>query len=248
MPGNTLNILGYEIFTGDVEFFSDGFHGVISTLNPHSYIIARKDEEFSLALKESDVLLADGIGITMAVRILTGRKIPRTTGSDIHRILINHLDNSKEKCFYFGAGEATLNKIKDRLSKEHPGITAGFFSPPFKPAFTDEEDLTYIKTINDFNPDVLFVGMTAPRQEKWVLKNKNLLNARIICPVGAVFDFYAGTVKRPGKFWLNTGLEWLPRLLREPGRLWKRMVISAPLFGWYVLIERLKMIFSQKEP
>lgn len=240
---STSGILGYQVFTGDIDFFSDGFHGIINTINPHSYIVSRSDEEFSKVLLQSDILLPDGIGIVLAARVLAGAKIKRITGSDIHRILLSYLDKQKGSCFYFGSGKNTLDKIKERLSKEHPGISAGFFSPPFKPVFTDEENLEMIKIINDFNPEILFVGMTAPRQEKWVYRNRSLLNAKIICPVGAVFDFYAGTVKRPGKFWLNTGLEWLPRLLREPGRLWKRTLISTPLFVWYVFIEKIRLSF-----
>jgi len=237
----SINLLGYDIFVGESDFFSEGFNGVISTINPHSYIVARNDKEFSKVLRQSDILLPDGIGIVLAARVLAGVKIKRITGSDIHRILLNYLDNKSGSCFYFGSGQNTLDKIKERLSKEHPAISAGFFSPPFKPDFTAEEDNDFIKIINNFNPEVLFVGMTAPRQEKWVHKNRSRLNAMIICPVGAVFDFYAGTVKRPGKFWLNTGLEWLPRLLREPGRLWKRTLVSTPLFIWYVLIEKIRL-------
>lgn len=240
---STTGLLGYQVFTGEEDFFSEGFHGVISTINPHSYIVARKDAAFRKLLLDSDLLLPDGIGIVLAARVLAGRRIKRITGSDIHRILLNYLERKNGSCFYFGSSQNTLDKLKDRLTKEHPGISSGFFSPPFKPDFTEEEDLSMIKIINDFNPEVLFVGMTAPRQEKWVHRNREHLNAQIICPVGAVFDFYAGTVKRPGKFWLNTGLEWLPRLLREPGRLWKRTLISTPLFIWYVIIEKIRLIF-----
>jgi N-acetylglucosaminyldiphosphoundecaprenol N-acetyl-beta-D-mannosaminyltransferase len=240
---STTGLLGYHVFTGEEDFFSDGFHGVISTINPHSYIVARKDAAFRKVLLDSDVLLPDGIGIVLAGRVLSGTRIKRITGSDIHRILLNYLDNKNGSCFYIGSSVNTLNKLKERLLKEHPGISAGFFSPPFKPVFTDEEELAMIKIINDFNPEVLFVGMTAPRQEKWVHKNRESLNAKIICPVGAVFDFYAGTVKRPGKLWLNTGLEWLPRLLREPGRLWKRTLVSTPLFVWYVILEKIRLKF-----
>jgi N-acetylglucosaminyldiphosphoundecaprenol N-acetyl-beta-D-mannosaminyltransferase len=241
---NSINLLGYDIFIGESDLFSEGFNGVISTINPHSYIVARNDKEFIKVLQHSDILLPDGIGIVLAARVLTGVKIKRITGSDIHRILLNYLDLKKGSCFYFGSGEHTLNKIRERLSTEHPTISAEFLSPPFKPEFTAEEDSEFIKTMNDFNPEVLFVGMTAPRQEKWVHKNRVRLNAKIICPVGAVFDFYAGTVKRPGKFWLNTGLEWLPRLLREPGRLWKRTLVSTPLFIWYVFVEKIRLAFK----
>ena len=87
-----------------------------------------------------------------------------------------------------------------------------------------------ISAVNSFAPDALFVGMTAPKQEKWVHEHRDRLNAPLICPVGAVFDFYAGTVRRSGEFWIRMGLEWLPRLIREPKRLWRRNFISTPLF------------------
>jgi N-acetylglucosaminyldiphosphoundecaprenol N-acetyl-beta-D-mannosaminyltransferase len=242
VPDNTLAIMGYKIFSGEEAFFSGGFQGVISTINPHSYIVARKDEAFRNALMNSDVLVPDGIGFVLAARIIAGTRIKRITGSDIHQILLKYLDAKNGSCFYFGSEDATLGKIKERILKEYPGITSAFFSPPFKPSFSDEEDISMIKVINDFNPEILFVGMTAPRQEKWVYKNRKLLNAKIICPVGAVFDFYAGTVKRPGKLWMSIGLEWLPRLLREPGRLWKRTLISTPFFIWYVFLEKFRLI------
>ena len=241
---NLIKTLNYNIFSGDPDSLFQGFTGTINTINPHSYIISKHDEEFKTALMESDVLLADGVGFTLAVRVLNGIRIKRTTGSDIHRILINYLDKKNGSCFYLGSADSTLQKLKERLLKEHPGIKAGFFSPPFKRQYTDEEDLSMIRIINDFNPEILFVGLSAPKQEKWVYKNKYLLNTHIICSVGAVFDFYAGTVKRPGKFWLNTGLEWLPRLLREPKRLWQRSFISAPLFMWYLIKEKTRLIFS----
>ena len=122
-----------------------------------------------------------------------------------------------------------------RLEREHPGVRAGFFSPPFKAEFSKDDNESMIKAINEFDPEVLFVGMTAPKQEKWVHENRHLLNAKVICSIGAVFDFYAGTKKRPGKLWRKTGLEWLPRFFMEPGRLWKRNLVSTPLFIWYVL-------------
>ena len=76
--------------------------------------------------------------------------------------------------------------------------------------------------------------MTAPKQEKWVHQHRDKLNVPLICPVGAVFDFYAGTVQRSGEFWIRMGLEWLPRLLREPKRLWKSNFVSTPLFLFYL--------------
>ena len=189
----------------------------------------------------SDFIIPDGVGIVMAARVLAGKKIEKIAGSDLHEVIINALNERKSSCFYLGSSDATLRKIRERLSREHPAVRVGSFSPPYKIVFNDDDNISMINAVNEFNPDVLFVGMTAPKQEKWVHKNRHLINAPVICAIGAVFDFYAGTVKRPGKFWISIGLEWLPRLLREPRRLWRRTLISTPLFIWFVLREKLRI-------
>lgn len=97
-----------------------------------------------------------------------------------------------------------------------------------------------IAAINAFAPDILFVGMTAPKQEKWVYAHKSQIDARVICSIGAVFDFYAGTVQRSHPIWIKMGLEWLPRLMREPRRLARRNFVSTPQFLWDVFKTALK--------
>jgi len=89
--------------------------------------------------------------------------------------------------------------------------------------------------VNSVKPDILFVGMTAPKQEKWVYNNIEKLEVNTVCSIGAVFDFYAGNVKRSGQFWISIGLEWLPRFLKEPKRLARRNLVSTPLFILEVL-------------
>jgi N-acetylglucosaminyldiphosphoundecaprenol N-acetyl-beta-D-mannosaminyltransferase len=236
-----IRLLGYDVFSGDKEFFSTGFKGVVNTISPHSYIIARKDSLFREALVASDVIIPDGIGIIMAARVLTGRHIKKIAGYDLHELIINALNEREGTCFYLGSSVAILRKIKERLSREQPAVRAGSFSPPYKTLFNDDDNVSMIKVVNEFRPDVLFVGMTAPKQEKWVYENRHLINAPMICSIGAVFDFYAGTVKRPGKFWISIGLEWMPRLFHEPRRLWRRTFISTPLFIWFVLREKLRI-------
>ena len=115
------------------------------------------------------------------------------------------------------------------------------FSPPYKDSFSKKENDFIINLINDFQPNILFVGMTAPRQEKWVYSNKERLSANIICSIGAVFDFFAGTQKRAGRLWLKFNLEWLYRLLNNPFRLYKRTFISLPQFLFYTLLNKKKI-------
>lgn len=228
---HSTNIMSYNVFVDDINQLQiSDTKQIINTINPHSYVTAKSDPLFQEALRDSDILLPDGSGIVIAAKNLHGIQIQKIAGSDLHIHLLKLLDASGGKCFYMGASQNTLDKIKDRLSREYPNIKPEFYSPPFKPEFSEEDNAAIRQVINDFKPDVLFVGMTAPKQEKWLHQHKEMLNTKIGCSIGAVFDFYAGTVQRPSQFWINLHLEWLPRLLKEPKRLWRRNFVSTPLF------------------
>ncbi|WP_289662494.1 WecB/TagA/CpsF family glycosyltransferase [Flavobacterium panacagri] len=216
---------------------------LINTINQYSYCIAEKDLTFKKALQESDILLPDGIGIVLAVKLLKNKKISKIAGADLHNYLLKNLNKKKGKCFYLGSSKETLSKIIQRLSFEFPDIAVETFSPPFKNEFSDIENQQMIEKINSFNPDVLFVGMTAPKQEKWVHEHKEILSAKIICSIGAVFDFYAQTIIRPNEIWIKLGLEWFARLIREPKRMWRRYLYYGPIFIWLVLKRKLKSTF-----
>jgi N-acetylglucosaminyldiphosphoundecaprenol N-acetyl-beta-D-mannosaminyltransferase len=208
--------------------------------------VAKKDQSYNEALHQSDILLPDGIGIVWAVNVLTQIKIKRFTGSDLHFTLMKKMNNTGGKVFYMGSSKLTLEKIYERVKSEFPNIIMKYYSPPYKSIFTQEDNEQILASINEFEPDVLFIGMTAPKQEKWVQQNKDQINAKVIASIGAVFDFYAGTVKRSGKFWIFLGLEWLPRLLQEPRRLWRRNFLSTPAFLWDVICAKFRMVVKRK--
>lgn len=210
-------------------------HRIINTINPHSYLISHSDKSFFEALKSSDVLLPDGIGIVWAKKVLYKTKVKKIAGYDLFLHLMNDLNNKKGSCFFLGASDNTLKMITKRASKEFPNVTVHFYSPPYKNNFSNEDNMKMCTLINKVDPDILFVGMTAPKQEKWVYNNNININTKLICSIGAVFDFYSGTVSRPSKFWIKAGLEWLPRFLHEPIRLANRNLISTPKFIFQVL-------------
>jgi N-acetylglucosaminyldiphosphoundecaprenol N-acetyl-beta-D-mannosaminyltransferase len=233
------SFMGYELFNGNLNNLSGSTKTVINTINQYSFCVAERDEEFKEALKNANVLLPDGIGIVIAVKNITGCELKKISGSDLHENLLKRLNDNKGRCFYLGSNQNTLNKIATRLVVEYPNITCGTYSPPYKANFSDEENAQMTAAINAFKPDVLFVGMTAPKQEKWVHQNKAAIDSKFICSIGAVFDFYAGTVKRPSRFWIDLGLEWFIRLCSEPKRMWKRYIYYGPIFAWSLLKEKL---------
>ena len=140
---------------------------------------------------------------------------------------------------FMGSSEKVLGLIRERAAVEYPNLDVVTYSPPYKPEFSDEDNRAIIQAINDANPDLLWIGMTAPKQEKWTYAHWMELNIHChVGTIGAVFDFYAGTAKRAPLWWQKHGLEWLYRLLKEPKRMWRRYVIGNPLFIWNMIKEK----------
>lgn len=216
---------------------------VINTINAYSWLQADENPQFEEALLDSDVLLPDGVSIVIAAKLLSGVKIKKVAGADLHKMLLIHLNKINGRCFYMGASDVTLQKIKQKLENEYPNIISGFYSPPFKKHFSEEDNQTILNSINRFCPDVVFVGMTAPKQELWIHENKEKIeHAKIVCAIGAVFDFYAETKKRPPKWMINIGLEWFGRLISEPKRLWRRYII----YNFYFCIKLFNLWKNKK--
>jgi len=209
-------------------------------LNPHSYAVALQDDKFRIALKSADWLVPDGVGILIGSRILGGRIRSRIAGADVFFGINEALSRRGQgRVFFLGGAQDTLEVISRKLCSDFPGITAvGTYSPPFKAVFTPDESAAMIDAVNQFGPDVLWVGMTAPKQEKWIHEHIDRLDAKFVGAIGAVFDFYAGKIKRASPLVQGLGLEWLPRLVQEPRRLWRRTLVSAPVFLWDVLRAR----------
>lgn len=237
----TINCLGYDIFTGSLGNLSFQNKTVINTINQYSFCMAEKNLSFKQALQQSDILLPDGIGIVAAVKLNCHKCIRKISGCALHLHLLQQLNQRGGRCFYLGSSWLTLQKLQQRLAFDYPNVKAGFYAPPFKADFSAEDNELMVKAINDFGPDVLFVGMTAPKQEKWTAKHRQQINATVICAIGAVFDFYAGTVKRPKQIWINLKLEWLGRLLNEPKRLWKRYLYYGPVFLFLLIKYKLQV-------
>ena len=234
----SINFFEYEISQSFPEFDIRNKQMIINTINPHSFCVAEDDKKFKEALIKSDILIPDGIGIVWRLRFLRSKKIFRITGADMHDYLLKYANSKKLRIFYLGSNEKTLKKITGRNSKDFDHIISGSFSPVYKDEFSIEDSLEMINAVNSFSPDILFIGMTAPKQEKWAYSYKEKLNAQLIVSIGAVFDFYAGNIKRAPKWMISLGLEWLFRFFLEPKRLWKRYVINNTRFILYIVNEK----------
>jgi len=233
-------MLGYNVYNTLESIRSTEHPFIINTINAYSYVVAKRDCDFRNALKSSDILLPDGFPIVVATKLLDGKKIKKIAGDELFHYLLDRYKHTGGKFFFLGSTEGTLLKIEDKMTIEYPNILVKTLSPPFKEEFSLEDNNSMFEQINVFSPDVLLVGMTAPKQEKWVYQNYKKLNAEIICSIGAVFDFYAGNVKRPSKFWIKYNLEWFVRFVKEPRRLWKRYFVYSPQLFFDVVCELMK--------
>ena len=235
-----VNILGVKV---DKVTISEAATRIIAMLNenrphwvftPNSEIImqAYKDEEFCDILNRADLLTADGIGVVYASRILGNPIEERAAGYDITCMLLERFAKSGHRIFFFGGREGVAEMAKKNLEAKYPFINiVGTHNGYFKPE--DEPDI--IREINDTNPDILFVCLGAPAQEKWIARNSIKLNAKVCMGVGGSLDVIAGTAERAPKAWCDKGLEWLYRLIKQPSRFVR--MLALPKFALTVLIK-----------
>ena len=216
---------------------------LINTINAHSYNTAQEDEAFAEALSKGDYLIPDGAGIVKACRWLKAKSQPkeRLAGWDLFIFEMLRLEgrckreNVRCKVMFLGSSEKVLALIRERAAVDYPHLDVITYSPPFKPEFSDEDNQAMIRVINHADPDLLWIGMTAPKQEKWAYQHWDELNIHCHCgTVGAVFDFYAGTIKRAPLWWQRHSLEWLYRLIMEPRRMWRRYILGNAKFLYYI--------------
>lgn len=232
----TISLLGNR---SELDSLPDG-KLLINTINAHSYNTALKDPAFAEALQQGDVLIPDGASIVLALRFLKNRKIERIAGWDLFLYEMHRLNEKGGTCFFLGSSEDTLRKIKIKAIRLYPNIKVETYSPPYKPEFTEEDNKLMINAVNRVIPDLLWIGMTAPKQEKWAYAHlKDLEVNGPIGTIGAVFDFFAENIQRAPQWWQDHGLEWLFRLIKEPKRMWRRYIIGNTLFFWNILKEKL---------
>ncbi len=210
-----------------------GFHGLW---------VGSQDESFRQLLNSADLFTPDGIAPVLISR-LKGRSLRgRARGYDILREFFTRATRRGYSSFFLGDTEETLASLRARLEQEYPGHRiAGTLSPPFRP-LTTEEDAEIVERINSARPDILWVGLGLPKQERWIAEHREVLRVPVAMGIGACFRFLAGTVA-PAPDWIGAaGLEWLWRFIHEPRKLWRRDLVEGPLF----LLEVLKELSGVK--
>jgi len=192
---------------------------------------ARKNPELNAIYNEADIVTADGVPVVWASRLLSEPIRGRVTGLDLLPAFSEFSAENGYSFFFLGAAEGVADQLSEKLKRTYPKLNvAGTWSPPFRDQFTDEENREMIERINQSGADVLWVSLTAPKQDFWIARHFSKLNVSVAIGVGAAFDVIAGNIPRAPLWMQRNGLEWLYRLVKEPGRLSKRYLIEAPQF------------------
>jgi N-acetylglucosaminyldiphosphoundecaprenol N-acetyl-beta-D-mannosaminyltransferase len=224
-----LDVLDRWIIEGDREYVCvTGVHGVMES---------RRNETLRQIHNRAGLVTPDGMPLVWWSHWRGERHTRRVYGPDLMLACCERSITTGYRHFFYGGNDGVADLLARRLSRRFPGLTvAGTYTPPFRP-LTFQEDEDAVKRINDAAPDVVWVGLSTPKQEYWMAEHVGRIEAPALIGVGAAFDFHAG-LKRQAPVWMQQhGFEWLFRLGSEPRRLWKRYLINNPAFMWLALQE-----------
>ncbi|HEY2720588.1 MAG TPA: WecB/TagA/CpsF family glycosyltransferase, partial [Chitinophagaceae bacterium] len=250
-----VSLLNFTLTTGKYSAFLDEIIGlaqskksaVVCVANVHMYSEAHKDKKFENIISEAEIVTPDGKPLTWALRVLYGIRQERVAGMDVLPDLLKQMSSNGISAFFYGSSEVTLEKTNEYLSTVYPELKiAGLHSPPFYSSGdlnNNNADEEVITAINGSLPSVVFVVLGCPKQEKWMAAMRGRINT-VMVGIGGALPVMIGMQKRAPKWMQNAGLEWLYRLMQEPGRLFKRYATTNRLFIWVVFKEyfRLKLL------
>ncbi|MCL5061577.1 MAG: WecB/TagA/CpsF family glycosyltransferase [Candidatus Thermoplasmatota archaeon] len=200
----------------------------VTICNVHVVVSASRDAAYRDIINGSDMATPDGAPVAWMLRRQGFAGQPRISGPDLMWALCERAAAEYLPVYCYGSTGATLALLERRLQEAFPTLRITTESPPFR-ALTPVEDAAAVDRINTSGVGIVFVGLGCPRQERWMAEHRGRIDA-VMIGVGAAFDFHAGTVRRAPAWMRDNGLEWLHRLLSEPGRLWKRYLVTNTLF------------------
>ena len=230
--GVPVSVIDYErtvaVMDGLIE---SGERGYICAAPVHALMVAQEDPDMRGALEGATLVVPDGMPIVWAANMLGERLEDRVYGPELMTRYSAHcVERGHRVWLYGGRDQGSLVQLALTLRRRHPGIKlVGGYSPPFRPMTADEEE-TIVDQINAARPDVLWVGIGVPKQEKWMARMRERLDVPVMCGVGAAFDFHAGRISMAPTWMQQRGLEWIYRIAQEPRRLLPRYLYTNPRF------------------
>ncbi|MTK10740.1 MAG: WecB/TagA/CpsF family glycosyltransferase [Clostridiaceae bacterium] len=241
------NILGADIAAINMDWAVKYFKMYIKDLsgdyvcvsNVHTTITSYEDAEYCAMQNGGIMAIPDGGPLSTVGRKYGHKKMDRVTGPSLMGELFKISAENSYRHYFYGSTEETLVKLYQKLQEKYPGIQiVGMYSPPFRP-ITEEENENIIKVINDANPDFVWVGLGAPKQEKWMAAHQGRVKG-LMFGVGAGFDYYAENIKRAPVWMQRINMEWFYRLIQDPKRLFRRYMKTNTKFLWLIAREKIK--------
>jgi N-acetylglucosaminyldiphosphoundecaprenol N-acetyl-beta-D-mannosaminyltransferase len=241
------NILGVGVSAIDMEMALSTIEKWIERREPyyicvtgvHGVMESQSDAEVRRIHNAAGLVTPDGMPLVWLSRLLGFRHVAQVCGSDLMLAVCERSVTRGYRHFFYGGAPGVAEKLAARLQSRFPGLqVVGIDSPPFRP-LTPREDQTVVERMNAARPDVVWVGLSTPKQERWIAAHMGQLSAPVLIGSGAAFDFHAGLKRRAPRWMQKAGLEWLFRLMLEPRRLWRRYLINNPWFLGLVLLQAL---------
>ena len=244
-PVRRVNILGVGVSAIDTRQTLETIDGWIAARTQryvcvtgvHGVMESQRDDGLRHIHNAAGLVTPDGMPLVWLSRLCGSHHVERVYGPDLLVACCAASVPRQYRHFFYGGAEGVAERLADRLSKRFPGLlVAGCYTPPFRDLTMDEER-EVITRINDAAPDIVWVGMSTPKQERWMHQHCGRVTAPVLIGVGAAFDFHAG-LKRQAPYWMQrSGLEWFFRLMTEPKRLWRRYLTNNPRFIWRILLQ-----------
>jgi N-acetylglucosaminyldiphosphoundecaprenol N-acetyl-beta-D-mannosaminyltransferase len=249
------NVLGVRVSAIDMEMAVRTIEDWVARREAHYVCVtgvhgvmeSHRDKSLRDIHNAAGLVTPDGMPLVWLSRLMGFRHVERVYGPDLMLAVCKRSATQGYRQFFYGGAPGVAEKLAARLQSRFPGLQmAGVYSPPFRP-LSPEEDKAVVEHINAAKPDIFWVGMSTPKQERWMAEHVGRLSAPVLIGVGAAFDFHAGLKRQAPRWMQRSSLEWLFRLLTEPRRLWRRYLINNPWFIWLVLLQALGRPLSRQE-
>lgn len=248
MPAH-VNVLGVGVSAVNMDralatirgWIDGGERSYVCVSGVHGVMESRRSAELRRIHNRAGLVVPDGMPLVWMLRLAGHRDADRVCGPELLPQLIVESAARGDRHYFYGGSQAALDGLQRALCHLAPTVRiAGAYSPPYRP-LTDAEDDAVVAAINAAAPDIVWVGLSTPKQERWMAAHRERLHAAALIGVGAAFDMQAGLVPRAPRFLRRTGFEWTYRLLKEPRRLWRRYLASNPLFVLLATLQKLRL-------
>jgi N-acetylglucosaminyldiphosphoundecaprenol N-acetyl-beta-D-mannosaminyltransferase len=242
-----INVLGVGVSAINLDmavatiagWISAGARHYVCISGVHGVMESRRDERLRDIHNTAGLVTPDGMPLVWLLKLAGHRHADRVYGPDLLPAVVAHGESRGHRHFFYGATPETLQRLTTSLLRRCPNARiVGVLAPPFGPV-TAEEDRAAVAAINDSGADIVWVGLSTPKQERWMAAHRAVLQASVLIGVGAAFDFHAGTLRQAPRFMQRSGLEWAFRLAMEPRRLWRRYLRNNPQFLLEICMQRI---------